>query len=133
MRNFWHASRAGWKSGVPSSRPCPAKWLAAMFQNAVGDGVGEVFLDVGVFGDVAAEVGSSEVEWVGGVGPKIWKCGFPPGECHPRDGSRDGADKGEVVGACLVVVEALGPNRAEELAGAGFCVMREVGPSFDRF
>ena len=80
-----------------------------------------------------AEVGSSEVEWVGGVGPKIRECGFPPGECHPRYGSRDGTDKGEVVGACLVVVEALGPSRAEELACAGFCVMPEVGPGFDRF
>ena len=114
-------------------RTLPSKAVGGDAPNPLSDGVGLVFLDAGILGDVVAKVGSAEVERVRGVGPEIWECGFPSGECYPRYGTRDRADKGEVVGACPVVVEALSPSRAEELAGAWFGVVPEVDPTFDRF
>ena len=90
----------------------PSEVVGGDAPNALSDGVGVVFLNAGILGDVVAEVGSAEVERVRGVGPEIWECGFPPGECYPPYGTRDRADKGEVVGACAVVVEALSPSRA---------------------
>ena len=46
----------------------PSEVVGGDAPNALSDGVGVVFLNAGILGDVVAEVGSAEVERVRGVG-----------------------------------------------------------------
>ena len=97
------------------------------------EGSGVVLDDAGVFGNVGPEVGGAEVVGVGRVGPHVREGGLPPHSGNPRNGAYDGADKGDIGDLRLVVVQALGLGRAEDLAVAGLSVAPEVGHRLDGF